>query len=62
MKVKANTICFIGGSLRQVGDVFDVPEGTKDYHLDPIKAHEPDVEKPKEKRETLTLRQAQKNL
>lgn len=40
MKVVANAIGFFG-SLRQVGDEFEVPEGSKGSWFTPVKAEKP---------------------
>lgn len=42
VRAKAKAVGFYGGSLRQVGDVFEVPEGAKGSWFDLV---EPPVEK-----------------
>lgn len=35
MRVKANSLCFVGGARRRPGEVFEVPAGLKSKHYDP---------------------------
>lgn len=61
MRVKANTLCFVGGARRRPGQVFEVADGFQSQYCDPVeggksvKVEKPKVEKkPAKEPETLS--------
>lgn len=63
MRVKANSLCFVGGARRRPGEVFEVPAGSKSKHFDLVGGDEkPKAEKKPSAKEPTTMSELSKTM